>query len=52
VEKESELKRDGLFLPKLRDNGLISALIVEYQEFQWLVIQVVEERCHISDHIK
>jgi len=23
-------------------------LIVEYQEFYWLVIQVVEERCHIS----
>jgi len=29
-----------------------SALIVEYEEFHWLVIQIVEKRCHISGHIK
>jgi len=45
LKRESELERARLFLSKLR-------LIVEYQEFHWLVIQVVEQRCHISDHIK
>jgi len=34
------------------DNRLILALIIEYQEFYWLIIQVVDEPCHISDHIK
>jgi len=43
LKRESELESDILFLPK----RLISALIVEYQEFHWLVIQVVEQRCHI-----
>jgi len=40
LKRESELERD---------NRLI---IIEYQEFHWLIIQVVEERCHILDHIK
>jgi len=33
LKRESELERDGRFLPKLRDIRLISALIVEYQDY-------------------